>query len=54
MNSILNVEYSCGMCLAVFIRQGNLVVEMRAGHSDPYKNWASQTGLGYCLNDNIL
>ena len=42
------------MCLAVFIRQGNLVVEMRAGHSDPYKNWASQTGLGYCLNDNIL
>lgn len=40
--------------MAVFIRQGNSVVEMRAGHSDPYKNWAGQTGLGYCLNDNIL
>lgn len=27
---------------------------MRAGHSDPYKNWAGQIGLGYCLDDNIL
>ena len=33
MNSILNLEYI--LYLSVSTWQGNLVVEMRAGHSDP-------------------
>lgn len=40
MNSIFNIEYI--LYLAVFTGEGNLVVEMRCGHSDSHEE---QTGL---------